>query len=203
MARTAFFGGKIAALTSLIALVLTRPVFAQGAGPLLGQAGVDGAEATFLPDYAAVAPAAPELIEPVGWQTASTIVVSLLIVVGLAYLSLRSLQFLSKGGGRTTGRTGAIKVWDTVPLSPQRTLYLVSVGERYLLVGGTDQQLSPLAEFRGEELEQAGPFAAALSDARGDDHPGRGWHEAFDAARGLHDTLRRLQLAMQRGSDAE
>lgn len=77
----------------------------------------------------------------------------LIVVVGLivgVYLVLKRMQ-----RGRMPGFSGAaddlVDVVSTTPLGPNRFLHLIRVGEELILVGATDQSVTPVARIGGEE----------------------------------------------------
>ncbi len=77
----------------------------------------------------------------------------LIVVVGLivgVYLVLKRVQ-----RGRMPGFSGAaddlVDVVSTTPLGPNRFLHLIRVGDELILVGATDQSVTPVARIGGEE----------------------------------------------------
>ncbi len=77
--------------------------------------------------------------------------VALAAVCGLAWWLLRW------GGRRALGHygEGRVKVLERVSLDPRRSLFLVKLGERVLLLGASEQSLTVLAELRADELDPA------------------------------------------------
>lgn len=77
-------------------------------------------------------------------------IAGLLLKVGfVAVLLGGALWLLRRYAGVQTkgaGRTGAITIADTITLAQGRAVYVLDVGDKALLVGGTAQQLSLLAE---------------------------------------------------------
>jgi flagellar biogenesis protein FliO len=61
--------------------------------------------------------------------------------------SLWALKRFAGGSARPAGRSGVVRVLDTIPLAQQRALYIVDLGERAVLIGATPQQLTFLAEI--------------------------------------------------------
>ncbi len=87
-----------------------------------------------------------------GWSDLAGLLLKLGLVLALLILALRGLQRLSGRKGRPLGRPPAIEVLDTVPLAQGASLFLVSVGQRALLLGGTAQQVSLLTEVDDPDL---------------------------------------------------
>lgn len=76
-----------------------------------------------------------------------------LAVVGLMLLGLYAL---ARGLGRArmlaTTQQKLLSVVDSTPLSPQTTLFVVKVGEKFLLVGGGAGHLTYLSEVPGDDV---------------------------------------------------
>ena len=71
----------------------------------------------------------------------------------LLYASLHGLKMLSaRQQGFVEGASDRLSIVETHHLSSNRTLYLVSSGSKLLLVGGTDQQLTMLADLTDEDF---------------------------------------------------
>lgn len=64
------------------------------------------------------------------------------LVLGLLFLTLAGLKRWQTGGARIK----QLSVVETLRLSPRQSLHLVRVGERYLLIGASEAQVSLLAE---------------------------------------------------------
>lgn len=113
----------------------------------------------------ALPPSLPE--EGMGWLLLKTLVV-LGIVVALVYLSLNfGLRKLMGIKGLGPGVSRAVTVLERIPLDPRRTLFLVKVGDEYLLLGGGENSVNLLTHLDREKLEAflkaAGPASASLS----------------------------------------
>src|SRR2546426_989712 len=80
---------------------------------------------------------------------------ALLAVSALAVLVLRSLR------GRLPGGAASLRVLDRLALEPRRTLYLVEVAGRVLLVGVGEGPMSVLAELDAAKLPAPQPEPAA------------------------------------------
>lgn len=89
------------------------------------------------------------------WGTGLRALVSLGVVLGLIVLSARGVKRLALTTGQTAGVGGTVRVVETtyVPAPNGRgrsALHLIEAGERLLLVGATEQQMSLLAEFEDD-----------------------------------------------------
>jgi flagellar biosynthetic protein FliO len=77
------------------------------------------------------------------------IIAKLALVLGLLYLALYGLRRLQKNKNVQPSRNDTtINLLETTGLAPGRSLHLVVVGEKTLLIGATDQQISVLAELQ-------------------------------------------------------
>lgn len=88
--------------------------------------------------------------------------VVVLIIAGLAIV-IRRMQVKTRG--TTTKR---VEVIETVHLSPHRTLYLVTVDSKRILIGATDQSLTTLYQLEKTDdldgLDQNGEAPQSFSD---------------------------------------
>lgn len=75
---------------------------------------------------------------------------SLALVVGLIFVCGWLLKL--RGGGAAAGGGGRLKVIESSTLGPNRTIHLVAVGGKVLLLGGADQ-VSCLASFTPDEVD--------------------------------------------------
>lgn len=107
------------------------------------------ADEPFLPEYDSAFDAAlsPEADNRPLWQISLDLALKLVIVIGLAYASMIGLRWLQKTKGLPKAGSETIQILETVGLSPGKTLHLVVVGEKTLLLGATDHQLSLLSEL--------------------------------------------------------
>lgn len=92
-----------------------------------------------------------------GPGAAFDILLKLFAVVALIYLTLAALRRYTLGAG-ISRRNGQLQVLETASLAPNRTIVLVRVADRRLLLGVTQQQITTLAEW--EEAAPAAPRAA-------------------------------------------
>src|SRR5690606_39182052 len=92
-------------------------------------------------------------------ELALRLVVSLAAVVGLLLLIARFSQ--RKFGG---GDDALVRVVHRRPLSRTASVAVVTVGERVLVLGTTDQQVSVLAELEPDEVATALSAASPADD---------------------------------------
>lgn len=101
-----------------------------------------------------------------GWPAASTWVVALLGVGGLAYGSLWGWRRLRWMGGHPLARSGEqIQIREERSLGPAQRLVLAQVGENLLLLGVTEQQITLLTRLDADSLAGEDEFAARLAQA--------------------------------------
>ena len=71
----------------------------------------------------------------------------MLSVLFVVVLGIALVYVLKRFGGRITGLPGKrIRVVETVALGPRRTVHLVEVGDRRLLIGSTNENITMLAD---------------------------------------------------------
>jgi flagellar protein FliO/FliZ len=78
------------------------------------------------------------------------------VVIVVLYAALRRAHRGRSPGRTTRGGTNVISVIDTVGIGNQRSLHLVRVGDRVVLIGATDHAITALQELSAEEAEDAG-----------------------------------------------
>lgn len=86
------------------------------------------------------------------WTTLLDIGVKLLLVVGLIYLTAWGLRMVMGHAKLGLARASHIAVLESTNLAPNKALYLVEVGGKVLLLGGTQTQLAVLTEFADAEV---------------------------------------------------
>jgi flagellar biosynthetic protein FliO len=88
------------------------------------------------------------------WGDVPGLLIRLAIVLGLAYGSLRLLNYFTRSG-RLGGQTGrALEVVDQLNLGQNRSIYLVRVAGRVLVVGATGNQLNLLSRMASDDLPE-------------------------------------------------
>lgn len=100
---------------------------------------------SFLKPYAD--PAASVAVAPPWWALSLDLAWKLALIVALIYGTIWLLRRVMNGTAGAAWRPGAVNVLDTTFLAPNRALYLVELGERVLLVGATQTQLTTLTEI--------------------------------------------------------
>lgn len=129
-----------------------------------------GAAKPFLVDYQdpQVQPA------PNGVLTIAGLLFKLAIVIGLIYLTVLGLRFVSKRGRVGLPGSGSINVLEKTALAQNRELYLIDVADKVLLLGATANSISVLSEITDADaieelrtrpqpaLPSAEPFLAYL-----------------------------------------
>lgn len=151
-------GAALLGLMIILGQVLYAPDNTPAPAPVENQASVstpsaDSESRGFLPEYN---PDNPELASVQTdnrpfWQIALDMSVKLLLVIALIYGMLIGMKWLQKVKNPAASGTATIQVLETVGLSPGRTLHLVVVGEKTLLLGSTEQNINTLAELSTED----------------------------------------------------
>ena len=99
-----------------------------------------------------------------------TIIVDLLIFVAVVIAAYFTAKYISQRSMKAA-RSRHMRVTDRLPLSRDKTVYLVKVGDEYYLLGATNQQINVLGKPEIEEEEDAGnakhgpSFAAFMAKA--------------------------------------
>lgn len=165
--------GWLGALVIGLVLLIAVTSYLGGAGARTGDRGVpsvaetqngtgavaNSAEPTpsdsFLENYNAAAhdqsiatSLGPDLTETVGFLAKFGLVLVLL------YASLRALRNFTLGQQGQGSSSAQVRILETTHLSPNRALYLVNAGSKVLLLGGTDQQITFLAELAHVNLQE-------------------------------------------------
>ncbi len=78
-------------------------------------------------------------------------IVKLALVIGLIYLAIKALRsYVYKGQGAFAAKK-PVSLLGSLNLSPNKTVYVLEVGRKILVVGGTQNQLSLLTEIQDQE----------------------------------------------------
>jgi flagellar biogenesis protein FliO len=101
-----------------------------------------------------------------------SVILKLILVLGLAYLSILALKLLSTKRGIVSGARQDLKVTDTIKLTPTNSLHMVEINGKKILVGSSSGQVNLLREFEEEEIPQEqtateGRFSEYLSKYSG------------------------------------
>jgi flagellar protein FliO/FliZ len=99
----------------------------------------------------------PPRAEPLDFPGAAIdVTLKLIAVLALAYLTLALVKRYSLGA--TLGkRSSAMQVIESTTLAPNRSIYLVNVEGRRLLLGVTASQITTLAAWDGDGVPQPVP----------------------------------------------
>jgi flagellar protein FliO/FliZ len=120
---------------------------------------------------------APAESEPSLMAAVAKMVSALAVVIAVVYGALYALRKLMGRKYAANGGNGSLEVLETTYVGQHKTISLVRVGARSVLVGVTDQQISTLTELDADETEaltqeaerSAGSdsFSRVLSNATG------------------------------------
>ena len=99
----------------------------------------------YIRDYAELTSAAAS--QP-WWALTFDLVVKLGLVVGLIYLTMWVLRtYVGRGRSGAARSSARLDVLEAAALAPGRSLYLIDVADRVLVVGATSGSLATLAEI--------------------------------------------------------
>jgi len=127
----------------------------------------EGAAKGFMSEYQEPSAALPLNTGGLGLQTVITVVASLGAVIMIIYggtWALREIIGPSPGGKGSLRKGGMVNIREVVPLSPKHSLYVVRAGDRLLLLGATEQQITHLSDLG--TAEEAETFAETLGNAQ-------------------------------------
>jgi flagellar biosynthetic protein FliO len=96
-----------------------------------------------------------------GPGAAMDLVLKLGAVLALAYVSLAALRRYTAGAASQRGTL--LEVLDSTTLGPNRSVYVVRAGEKRLVLGVTQQQITALAELDGETALTPSPEKPAVT----------------------------------------
>ncbi|MEQ8273146.1 MAG: flagellar biosynthetic protein FliO [Deltaproteobacteria bacterium] len=172
---------RAALLCLSLSLVWTAPVFAQADGTANGTA--PSTVAAEVPDAAGDPSMDPEFAaalaeaESADVEKTSTadatemfgalvqMVLVLAVVCALAYLLLGKVLPKLMRVQTPTAPHRMLEVVDRLPLDPRRSIMVIKLGERFFLVGATEQGINLLSRLETEEVEDALASAAARRDS--------------------------------------
>jgi flagellar protein FliO/FliZ len=80
----------------------------------------------------------------------------LAVVVALIFGLYKLLKRSQSKNGKTIKDDGWIQVVSSTPLSPSRSLHLVRVGEELVLIGSSEQSVTPIRVYSAEEANRLG-----------------------------------------------
>ncbi|MBN2072697.1 MAG: flagellar biosynthetic protein FliO [Actinobacteria bacterium] len=84
--------------------------------------------------------------------------VSLMVVAILIYLTIRVLKFFYKNRGEiAAGRTqgsGLIEVLESKNIAPNRSIHLISVAGKYMVIGSSEKQVNYISSLSSKQYDQ-------------------------------------------------
>lgn len=93
------------------------------------------------------------------WEAVIRVIVSLPIVVLLAYLLIK--YGVAKNYSRTKGN---LKLLEQVVLLPKATINVVKVGDEYLVVSATEQEINVIKQLNSYQENEPPEFQFYLND---------------------------------------
>lgn len=114
---------------------------------------------------------------------------AVLLVIGIVVLAFYSTKWLGKRAG-TPLRSRNLAVIDRITLGQDKSIAIIKVNEKYLLVGIASNGITNLGELRGEDIAQlpATPGTINFSDALKESLKKYGLH-GWKKSNKEHDTL--------------
>jgi flagellar biosynthetic protein FliO len=115
---------------------------------------------SFLDDYKE--PTKNDNETPIG-RVIVDLIWKLALVLGIAYLSIYALRGIMNRQAVLPGQRGRLKVLETAALGPNRSVHLVRVGNKVLVLGSTPDQITAIGEV--DEPETAPQSLASTQQA--------------------------------------
>jgi flagellar biosynthetic protein FliO len=115
-----------------------------------------------------------------GGGAAFRMLIGLAIVLALIFGLYKLVKRAANKNDKTVRHEGGMTVLATTPLAPSRSLHLVSVGEELVLVGVSEQSVTPIRVYSAEEARKlrvdqtGGPGAMVPLAGPTDGRPGFG-----------------------------
>lgn len=100
----------------------------------------------------APAEAPDEVPNPGMGSMAVKVIGSVVLLIGVLYAGMYALRILSGRGGKGGLDSGAISVLHRTHIAPKKAIYVLKVGQKAMVLGVTDSQISHLSDLSEEEL---------------------------------------------------
>lgn len=123
----------------------------------------DGSVKDFAGIYGQDVSTAQNTKEPKWYITAISFIFKLVIVLGLAYATILGLKKFSGMRGIAGPGQHHIRVLENSSIGPNKSLHLVEIGSRKLLVASTPNQVNLLAELDESDLPEVDPVQPSSS----------------------------------------
>jgi len=160
--------GLTVVLPALLTAALSGAVLL-GAGP--ASAGTFHRDRTPLPaDVSGTGSKAASVATSTGSE-ALHMMLGLGVVLTLIFALYWLLRRTARRNDRTVGDDGFMEVVSSTPLAPSRSLHLVRVGHELVLVGSSEQSVTPIRVYGLDDAGDGGPSSRRLYDAA---RPGAG-----------------------------
>ncbi len=106
------------------------------------------------------------------WQQVLNMILSLAIVLIVAYIVMNLMKKIYNGDikfpgntklSESSGKRGLIRVVETASLGQGRTLYLITVESRAFLIASSGQQFTLIGEFQDEDWQKSVPSGTPVN----------------------------------------
>lgn len=145
--------GVLASLFVILSLLSSAATGQAGKGTT-GSAGEISAESPGEVSSAGMesAESPGEVPNPGMGSMAVKVIGSVLLLIGVLYAGMYAMRTLSGRTGMSGSYSGAISVLHKTHIAPKKAIYVLKVGEKAMVVGVTDSQISHLSDLSDEEL---------------------------------------------------
>ena len=121
------------------------------------------------------------------WQMTASFIGKFILVIGLAYAVIAGLRWLQGKRGFSHSQNATIRVLETTALASGRNLHLIIAGNKVLLIGSTEHQVTLLSEIPDAAVpvpeDELIDFDETLSEAQNQAEPSPEWQSALDTLR--------------------
>ncbi|MGQ9454270.1 MAG: flagellar biosynthetic protein FliO [Armatimonadota bacterium] len=105
-------------------------------------------------------------VESLAGISVARVCISLLLVLGMAYLTIIALRKYTDVRPGMTGVQRRIRVVENLSLGPGRSVHLVEIGSRKLLIGSTATSVTMLAELDAQDVSNDASLASSSKEQR-------------------------------------
>jgi flagellar biogenesis protein FliO len=121
------------------------------------------------------------------WQVTVSFIGKFILVIGLAYAVIAGLRWLQGKRDFARAHSATVRVLETTTLASGRNLHLIIAGNKVLLIGSTEHQVTLLSEIPEAAIpvpeDESTDFEDSLSEAESQVEPSPEWQSALDTLR--------------------
>jgi flagellar biosynthetic protein FliO len=96
----------------------------------------------------------PGTYGPSMWSIVVKLVFSMILIVGLIYLSMNFLKKLNARSSKGEALGDFVKVLNRTFIAPKQSLLVVRIGDKYAVLSATESNISLIREVNQEEIDK-------------------------------------------------